>query len=101
MFSELRQGGRSSATAKGAGDCIGIRDVGKTKTPARGILRAQNFDDLGMSQGGQLCQTIFAALIWPLRARGKWRKEGGFPGWLNWLDFGLGGFLTKPLKNPP
>jgi hypothetical protein len=45
MFSELGQGGRSSATAKGAGDCIGIRDVGKTKTPARVILRAQNFDD--------------------------------------------------------
>lgn len=45
MFSFVGQGGRVDATAKEAGDCIGIRDVGKQKAPARGILRAQNFDD--------------------------------------------------------
>jgi hypothetical protein len=28
-----------------ASDRIGVRDVWKTKTPARDILRAQNFDD--------------------------------------------------------
>jgi hypothetical protein len=28
-----------------ASDRIGVRDVGETKTPARGILQAQNFDD--------------------------------------------------------
>ena len=52
MFSELGQGGRANATAKGAVACIGICDVGKQKRPRGGVLRAQNFDDLRMSQGG-------------------------------------------------
>lgn len=29
----------------------------------------------------------------------KYHRQGGFPCWLNWLDFGLGGFLTKILKS--
>ena len=29
----------------------------------------------------------------------KHHREGGFPSWLNWLDFGLGGFLTKIVKS--
>jgi len=56
---------------------IGIRDVGKTKAPARGYLRALFFDDQGVRQGGQLCQTK--------NARGfKGFLGGGF----RWLDFG-------------
>ncbi|WP_157898246.1 hypothetical protein [Yoonia vestfoldensis] len=29
----------------------------------------------------------------------KHRRQDGCPSWLNWLDFGLGGFLTKILKS--
>jgi Lon protease-like protein len=43
--------------ARNGSDRIRIRDVGKSKAPARGVLRAQFFDDQWVGQGGQLCQT--------------------------------------------
>ncbi|MCB1776182.1 MAG: hypothetical protein KDI50_01985, partial [Candidatus Competibacteraceae bacterium] len=55
-----------------------ICDVGKTKTPARGFLRALFFDDQGMSQGGQLCQSKII------------RGFKGFPaGGFRWLASGV------------
>ena len=43
-----------------AGECPAVKSGsaiwGKSKTPARGFLRANCFDDQGMSQGGQVCQ---------------------------------------------
>ncbi len=51
--------------------------MGKTKAPARVILRAQFFDDEGVGQGGQLCQTENA------------RGFNGFPaGGFHWMDCG-------------
>ncbi|SNS83963.1 hypothetical protein SAMN04488078_103619 [Antarctobacter heliothermus] len=44
-------------TGSMASDKIGVRDVGKKKAPERGFLRALFFDDQGMSQGGQVCQS--------------------------------------------
>jgi hypothetical protein len=58
--SHLGQGRHTDAHDGVTGDQKRIRDVMKTKTPARVILRAQIFDDADMSQGGQLCQTLFA-----------------------------------------
>ena len=59
-------------------DRIRIRDVGKTKAPARGFLRALFFDDQWVGQGGQICQTK--------NARGfKGFPEGGF----HWLASGV------------
>jgi hypothetical protein len=79
-----------------ASDRIGVRDVGETKMPARGYLRALYVDGQGMSQGGQVCQSEngrgFNAFTtgW-LPKVGLWSK------WLPWLP--LGGFLTKTVKS--
>jgi len=45
----MRAGNRASVS-------FGIRDRGKTKAPARTILRALFFDGQWVGQGGQLCQ---------------------------------------------
>jgi len=69
-------------------DRIRIRDVGKTKAPERGFLRALFFDDEWVGQGGQLCQTIFRPGINVFqRARKtsamRWLPLAGF--WLKWI----------------
>ena len=79
-----------------ASDRIGVRDVGETKMPARGYLRALYVDGQGMSQGGQVCQSEnwygFNAFTtgWPPMP-GFWSK------WPLWSP--LCGFLTKILKS--
>jgi hypothetical protein len=57
--SDLGQGGQKDARHRDGRRQDRIRDMGKKKTPARYFLRAQFFDYQGMSQGGQVCQTIF------------------------------------------
>jgi hypothetical protein len=48
-------GRRTSRSALGdASVRIGIRNVGKSKAPARGVLRAQFFDDQWVGQWGQI-----------------------------------------------
>jgi len=79
-----------------ASDNFGVRDVGETKAPERGYLRALYVDGQGMSQGGQVCQSEngrgFNAFTtgW-LPMPGFWSK------WLPWIP--LGGFLTKIVKS--
>jgi hypothetical protein len=78
-----------------AGDAsvrIRIRDVGKSKAPARGVLRAQFFDDQGVGQGGQPCQAknmrgfnIF--LEFCLRWLASGRVASG--NWIPWIPQGI------------
>jgi hypothetical protein len=85
--------GKPMRTLANASGRIGIRDVGKRKAPARGVLRAQIFDDQGMSQGGQLCQTKNAPGFNGFAAGGfRWLASGAVASakWIPWL----------PQKNP-
>jgi hypothetical protein len=52
--SHLGQAGMPKRTGEVASACFRIRDVGKTKAPARAYLRALFFDDQEVRQGGQL-----------------------------------------------
>jgi hypothetical protein len=84
-----------------AGECPAVKSgsamLEKSKTPARGFLRANCFDDQGMSQGGQVCQQKIL------------HRFNAFPaGGFRWLASGLGGFpgfrrvdFTVFVKNPP
>jgi hypothetical protein len=72
---------------------IGIRDVGKTKAPARGYLRALFFDDQDMSQGGQLCQMKNTSGFNGFQEGGfRWLASGVVAStkWIPWI----------PQKNP-
>jgi hypothetical protein len=76
-----------------ASNRIGVRDVGKTKAPERGVLRALFFDDQEVGQGGQLCQMENTLGF-------KGFQEGGF----RWLASGLVASTNWipwiPQKNP-
>jgi hypothetical protein len=67
--------------------------LGKTKAPERVILRAQFFDDQGVSQGGQLCQMKNARGFNGFPAGGfHWLASGAVASakWIPWI----------PQKNP-
>jgi hypothetical protein len=67
--------------------------MGKTKAPARIILRAQFFDVQGVDQGGQLCQTKNTLGFNGFHAGGfRWLASGvvASTNWIPWI----------PQKNP-
>ena len=73
-------------TGEKASACFKIRDVVKTKAPARGYLRALFFDDQGVRQGGQLCQMKNARRFNGFRQVASagwlpawWLPQSGFP----------------------
>jgi hypothetical protein len=75
-----------------AGECPAVKSGsaiwGKSKTPARGFLRANCFDDQGMSQGGAGLSTANIARLEPLKWGGfRWldSRQSGFPGFC-WVD---------------
>ncbi|MFN3973346.1 MAG: hypothetical protein ACK4L4_18665 [Gemmobacter sp.] len=75
-------------TGEMASACFRIRDVGKSKAPARGYLRALFFDDQGVRQGGHLCQTKNAR---GFNGFGQVASAGWLPAW--WLpQTGFRGF---------
>jgi len=85
--SHFGQAAKPKRTGEMASACFRIRDVGKTKAPARGYLRALFFDDQGIRQGGQMCQTKnargfngfrqVASICW---LPAWWLPQSGFPG---------------------
>jgi hypothetical protein len=67
--------------------------MGKTKAPERAILRAQFFDDQGVGQEGQLCQTKNVHGFNGFPAGGfRWLASGevASTNWIPWI----------PQKNP-
>ena len=67
--------------------------MGKTKAPERVILRAQFFDDQGVGQEGQVCQTKNSRGFNGFLAGGfRWLASGAVASanWIPWI----------PQKNP-
>jgi len=78
--------------ARNGSDRIRIRDVGKRKAPARGVLRAQFFDDQGVRQGGQLCQTKNARGFNSFPETGfRWLASSvvASANWIPWIPQGI------------
>jgi hypothetical protein len=100
LYCDERQSRRARATGPVRG-CIRICDVGKSKTPARGILRAQFFDDELMSQEGQICQQALSggfnvfAKSWSCVLRRWLRVDSKLASAMPQVDF------TVFVKNPP
>jgi hypothetical protein len=72
---------------------------GKQKRP-QGLSSGRKSSMIkGYVKGGSFVKPFLSVESTCSGASKKYHRPGGFPSWLNWLDFGLGGFLTKIVKS--